>query len=68
MCYQGSSVTLYHWPKANELCVGEFSEFSVFFNSTSFSQKNDDQNIIDVKFASGIKNTNFGFYPYTDVC
>ena len=24
--------------------------------------------IIDVKFASGIKNINFGFYPYTDVC
>ena len=23
--------------------------------------------IIDVKFASGIKNINFGFYPYTDV-
>ena len=22
----------------------------------------------DVKFASGIKNINFGFYPYTDVC
>ena len=24
--------------------------------------------ITDVKFASGIKNINFGFYPYTDVC
>ena len=23
---------------------------------------------MDVKFASGIKNFNFGFYPYTDVC
>ena len=22
----------------------------------------------DVKFASGIKNINFVFYPYTDVC
>ena len=24
--------------------------------------------LIDVKFASGIKNINFGFHPYTDVC
>ena len=24
--------------------------------------------IIYVKFASGIKNINFGFYPYIDVC
>ena len=24
--------------------------------------------IRDVKFPSGIKNINFGFYPYTDVC
>ena len=24
--------------------------------------------IKDVKFASGIKNDSFGFYPYTDVC
>ena len=25
-------------------------------------------NTIDVKFASGINNINFGFYPYFDVC
>ena len=24
--------------------------------------------IIDVKFASGIENINLGLYPYTDVC
>ena len=24
--------------------------------------------IIDVKFASGINNINFGLYPYIDVC
>ena len=24
--------------------------------------------IIDIKFASGIKNIEFGFYSYTDVC
>ena len=24
--------------------------------------------LIDVKFASGIKNINFGFYPYTPMC
>ena len=27
-----------------------------------------DVKIRDVKFASGIKNISFGFYPYTDVC
>ena len=43
-------------------------------NSTALIYKGNYQNvlllkdIIDVKFASGIKNINFGFYPYTDVC
>ena len=29
---------------------------------------NNNDFIRDVKFASGINNTNFGFYPYADVC
>ena len=33
--------------------------------STKYNKK---RNIIDVKFPSGIKNINFGFHPYTDVC
>ena len=37
-----------------------------FFSQSPAGRVN--QNLIDVKFASGIKNINFGFYPYTDVC
>ena len=29
---------------------------------------NNDVDLSDVKFASGITNINFGFYPDTDVC
>ena len=43
-----------------------YYEFNIVLLLASLFNKTDE--IIDVKFCIRIKNINFGFYPYTDVC